>query len=175
MLEFTIYIYGCNLTWWALKRQQSSKMPSFIVKNGPKRQPQTRGCFSCMFGFFFLIFFFVFFPLFLLISCCFMPSWNPETAHQMRLQAIYIWLECTNKNQGRRRLKILDVSVCARDSNRSQTQRAQRSGHYERGLVIGGISRISKIAKFSRVSRGWSDSPLVSTVWRFSRISKKNL
>ena len=28
-----------------------------------------------------------------LISCCFMTSWNPKTAHQMRLQAyIYIYL-----------------------------------------------------------------------------------
>ena len=61
-------------------------MPRFIVKNGPKRQPQNRGCVSCIFGFFFLNFF-VIFPLFLLISCCFIPSWNPQTAHQMRLQA----------------------------------------------------------------------------------------
>ena len=26
-------------------------------------------------------------PCFLLISCCFMLSWNPKTAHQVRLQA----------------------------------------------------------------------------------------
>ena len=26
-------------------------------------------------------------PMFLLISCCFIPSWNPPTAHHMRLQA----------------------------------------------------------------------------------------
>ena len=64
-------------------------MPRFIVKNGPKRQPQNRGCVSCIFGFFFLNFS-VIFPLFLLISCiscCFIPSWNSQTAHQMRLQA----------------------------------------------------------------------------------------
>ena len=66
-------------------------MPSFIVKNGPEKPPQKRGCFCCIFGFFFLNFF-VFFPLFLLISCCFMLSWNPKTAHQVRLQAyIYIY------------------------------------------------------------------------------------
>ena len=69
-------------------------MPSFIVKNGPEKPPQKRGCFCCIFGLFFLNFF-VFFPLFLLISCCFMLSWNPKTAHQVRLQAyIYIkWLK----------------------------------------------------------------------------------
>ena len=65
------HIFGCNLTWWALKRQESSKMPSFIVKYGPKRQPQDRGGFSCIFGFFFLNFF-VFppcFSLFPAVSC----------------------------------------------------------------------------------------------------------
>ena len=41
--------------------------------------------------------------------------------------------------------------------------RARKRGHYERGLFTGGISRIS------RISRKWSDSPLFSTVWRFSR------
>ena len=61
-------------------------MPSFVVKNDPKTQPQNCGCFSCIFGLFFLDLF-VFFPLFLLISCCFISSWNPLTAHQMRLQA----------------------------------------------------------------------------------------
>ena len=34
-----------------------------------------------------LLNFFVFFSLFLLVSCCFMTSWNPKTVHQMRLQA----------------------------------------------------------------------------------------
>ena len=37
--------------------------------------------------------------------------------------------------------------------------------------VQGGGSWISKISKFSRISRKWSDSPLFSTVWGFSRIS----
>ena len=46
-----------------------------------------------------------------------------------------------------------------------------KRGHYERGLFIGGISRISKISIFSRISRKWSDSPFFSTVWRFSTIS----
>ena len=67
------------------------KKPSFIVKKGPEKPPQKRGCFCCIFGLFFLNFF-VFSPLFLLISCCFMLSWNPKTAHQVRLQAhIYIY------------------------------------------------------------------------------------
>ena len=47
-----------------------------------------------------------------------------------------------------------------------------KKGHYERGLFTGGISRISRISKFSRISRKRSDSPLFSTVWRFSRISR---
>ena len=65
-------------------------MPSFIVKNGPEKPPQKCGCFCCIFGLVFLNFF-VFCPLFLLISCCFMLSWNPKTAHQVRLQA-YIYI-----------------------------------------------------------------------------------
>ena len=33
--------------------------------------------------------------LFLLIPCCFMTSWNPKTAHQMRLQAfLAVFLAC---------------------------------------------------------------------------------
>ena len=44
-----------------------------------------------------------------------------------------------------------------------------KRGHFERGLFTGGTSKISK---FSRVSRKWSDSPLFSTVWRFSKISR---
>ena len=47
-----------------------------------------------------------------------------------------------------------------------------KRGHYERGLFAGGISRISKISRFSGFSRKWSDSPLFSTVWVFSRISR---
>ena len=35
-----------------------------------------------------------------------------------------------------------------------------------------GVSRISQISKFSRISRTWSDSPLFSRVWGPSRISK---
>ena len=34
----------------------------------------------------------------------------------------------------------------------------------QKGLFTGGISRISKICKFSRISRKWSDSPLFSTL-----------
>ena len=44
----------------------------------------------------------------------------------------------------------------------------QKRGHYKRGLFTAGISRISK---FSRIFRVWSDSPLFSTVWGLSRIS----
>ena len=47
----------------------------------------------------------------------------------------------------------------------------RKRGHYERGLFTGGISRSSKISRFSRISRKWSDSPLFSTVWEFSRNS----
>ena len=45
-----------------------------------------------------------------------------------------------------------------------------KRGHYERGLFAGRNSRISKISNFSRISRKWLDSPLFSTVWRFSKI-----
>ena len=48
----------------------------------------------------------------------------------------------------------------------------QKGSYYERGPFVGGISRISKISEFSRLSRKWSDSPFFSTVWWFSRISK---
>ena len=37
-------------------------------------------------------------------------------------------------------------------------------GDYKRGLFTGGISRVSQIAKFSRVSRKWWDSPFFSTL-----------
>ena len=47
--------------------------------------------------------------------------------------------------------------------------RTGKRGHYERGLFTEGISRISRISKFSRK---WSDSPLFSTVWGFSEISR---
>ena len=47
-----------------------------------------------------------------------------------------------------------------------------RRGDYERGLLTGRTSRISKISKFSRISWKWSESLLLSTVWRLSRISR---
>ena len=40
-----------------------------------------------------------------------------------------------------------------------------KRGHYDSGLFTGGISRISKVSEFSRISRKWSDSPLFSRVW----------
>ena len=45
-------------------------------------------------------------------------------------------------------------------------------GSLRKGSFHWGISRISKISKFSRNSRQWSDSPLFSTLLNFSRISK---
>ena len=78
---------GCNLDWWGHENgPKSQKIPSFIVKNGQQKPPRFCGGFCCVFGFSFFNFF-VFFSLFLLVSCCFMTSWNPKTAHQMRLQA----------------------------------------------------------------------------------------
>ena len=47
-----------------------------------------------------------------------------------------------------------------------------KRGHYERGLFAGEISRISKISKFSSISRKWSESPFFSTGWGFSRNSR---
>ena len=47
-----------------------------------------------------------------------------------------------------------------------------KRGHYERGLFTGGISRTSTISEFSRISRERPDSPLFSTAWGFSRISR---
>ena len=47
-----------------------------------------------------------------------------------------------------------------------------KGGHYERGLFTGEISRISKICRFSRISRKWLDSPLFSKLWGFSKISR---
>ena len=42
--------------------------------------------------------------------------------------------------------------------------RDQKKGSLRKG--------ISKISRFSRISRKWSDSPLFSTVWGFSKISR---
>ena len=48
---------------------------------------------------------------------------------------------------------------------------AGKGGHYERGLFTGGISRISnRISKILEIL--WSDSPLFSRVWGFSRMSR---
>ena len=44
-----------------------------------------------------------------------------------------------------------------------------KGGHYEKGLFTAGISRISR---FSRISRKWSESPLFYRVWGLSRISR---
>ena len=63
-------------------------------------------------------------------------------------------------------LFLPEISVVKREN------RGRKRGHYERGLFTGGISRISKISGFSRISRKWSESPLFSTVWGFSRISR---
>ena len=46
----------------------------------------------------------------------------------------------------------------------------EKGGHYERGLFTGEISRISK---FSSTSRKRSESPFFSTVWVFSRNSRR--
>ena len=61
-------------------------------------------------------------------------------------------------------LKTISKKIVNRDR--------KKRGHYERGFFTGGISRI---AKFSRISRKWSDSPLASRVWGFSIISRKTL
>ena len=50
--------------------------------------------------------------------------------------------------------------------------RERKKGSYARGLFAGGISRISKISKFSRISGKWSDPPLFSRVWEFSKFSR---
>ena len=66
---------------------QISKNPQFYSQKWPtKTAAKTWRFFVAFFGFFFLNFF-VFFSLFLPPSCCFMTSWIPKTAHQMRLQA----------------------------------------------------------------------------------------
>ena len=74
----------------APKRQKYLKVPHFISRNDQQEPPQNRGGFCCIFGFFFLNFF-DFFPLFLLISCCFMPSWNPKTEWGYKLYG-YIYI-----------------------------------------------------------------------------------
>ena len=43
-----------------------------------------------------------------------------------------------------------------------------RRNKYEKCLYTAGISRSSKISRFSRIMRKWSDSPLFSTLWGFS-------
>ena len=55
-------------------------------------------------------------------------------------------------------------SFCLEDPRKSSGQR----GHYKGGLFTGGISRIYRIPRFSKMSH----SPLFSTVSGFSRISR---
>ena len=59
------------------------------------------------------------------------------------------------------------TSMMAPSTMISEASTPQR--HMQRGLFTGGTFRISK---FSRISRKWSASPLFSTVWRFSKISR---
>ena len=89
-----IYIYVAVTSIGGRKNGPNlKKIPSFIVENGQQKPPQhfSWRFLLAVFGFFFLNFF-VLFHLFLLISCCFLPSWNPKTAHQMRLQAIWLYI-----------------------------------------------------------------------------------
>ena len=50
--------------------------------------------------------------------------------------------------------------------------RSGKGGQYERGLFTREISRISKICKFSRISKKWSDSSSFCRCLGFSRISR---
>ena len=82
---------------------------------------------------------------------------------------IFVWptrTELSRKASKNRKFMGRNISL------RAQGFGAGKRGHYERGLLTGGISRISRISKFSRISRKWSDCPLFSRVWGFSRISK---
>ena len=67
----------------------------------------------------------VFFPSFLLISCCSMPSWNPKTAHQMRLQA-YLRQPLTRMRQKCcKKQKQLEIKGSKRKQRRLITENAQ--------------------------------------------------
>ena len=59
-------------------------------------------------------------------------------------------------------------AVCIGCCQRTSARKTGKRGHYEGVLFTGGLSRISKIPKFSRISREWSDSPLFSRVWSLS-------
>ena len=72
------------------KRAQILKNPQFYSQKWPTKTATKSWLFLLYFRFIFLNFF-VLFSLFLLISCCFITSWNPKTAHQMRLQA-YLYI-----------------------------------------------------------------------------------
>ena len=50
--------------------------------------------------------------------------------------------------------------------------RTGKRGHIKRGLFTGGISRISRMSKFSGISRKLSDSPFFCPDWGLSRISR---
>ena len=87
-----IYIYMAVTSIGGQKKAKISKNPQFCSQEWPTKTATKSWRFCCGFGFSFFSFF-VFFSLFLLISCCFMTSWNPKPAHQMRLQAyIYIYI-----------------------------------------------------------------------------------
>ena len=63
-------------------------------------------------------------------------------------------------------------SQCACDDEFTQNLLFAFAFVVERGLFTGRISNISNISKCPRISRRWSDSPLFSRVWGFSRNSR---
>ena len=109
------------------------KNAQFYSEKWP-RKTATKTWLFLLYFWFLLLNFFVFFPLFLLISCCFMLSWNPKTAHQVRLQAFLferIFMEASLV------FPRLLLRICV---NFSGTRRVQKSmGHkctWKIGMLI---------------------------------------
>ena len=86
---FFFFIYGCNLDWGTQKWPTSLKVPSFVVKMGNNNRHKIVAVSVAFLAH--LSQFLCLFPLVVspLISCCFMTSWSPQAAHQMRLQALW--------------------------------------------------------------------------------------
>ena len=86
-----IYIYMAVTSISGHKNGQNLKKSQFYSQKWPTKTATKSWRFLLCFWFL-LLNFLIFFSLFLLVSCRFMTCWHPKTAHQMRLQAIWLYI-----------------------------------------------------------------------------------
>ena len=108
-------------------------MPRFIVKNGPKRQPQNRGCVSCIFGFFFQ--FLCHFPLVSPYFLLFHPILEPPNSPPNEVTGIYmaVYLLCKMRHNNITVLPCL-LCICMHTSKRALLLAVSILGYWQHHL-----------------------------------------